>query len=90
MDPHKTQCLSNSTLVKHSVLEAPMSKTHSKIITFAFQDDPMTHLPPFLPFLLPSSLSLPLFLPLPLPLPLPLFPKQLLAVRGPGGKNRYP
>ena len=30
--PHKTQCLRNSTLAKHSVLEAPMSNTHSKSI----------------------------------------------------------
>ena len=29
--PHKTQCLRDSTLAKHSVLEAPMSKTHSEI-----------------------------------------------------------
>ena len=29
---HKTQCLRNSTLAKHSVLAAPMSKTHSKSI----------------------------------------------------------
>ena len=28
--PHKTQCLRDSTLAKHSVLEAPMSKTHRK------------------------------------------------------------
>ena len=46
--PHKTQCFRNSTLAKHSVLEAPMLKTHSKISTFAFQDDPMPHLPPSL------------------------------------------
>ena len=29
--PHKTQCFRNTTLAKHSVLEAPMLKTHSKI-----------------------------------------------------------
>ena len=29
--PHKTQCFRNTTLAKHNVLEAPMSKTHSKI-----------------------------------------------------------
>ena len=29
--PGKTQCFRNLTLVKHSVLEAPMSKTHSKM-----------------------------------------------------------
>ena len=29
--PHKTQCLRNSTLAKHSVLEAPMLTTHSKM-----------------------------------------------------------
>ena len=29
--PHKTQCLRDSTLAKHSVLEAPMSKTHREI-----------------------------------------------------------
>ena len=29
--PHKTQCFRNTTLAKHSVLEAPMSKTHSKV-----------------------------------------------------------
>ena len=56
MDPHKTRCLSNSTLVKHSVLEAPMSKTHSEITTFTFQDDPMPNLPLSFPFLFPFSL----------------------------------
>ena len=30
--PHKTQFLRDSTLAKHSVLEAPMSKTHSESI----------------------------------------------------------
>ena len=29
--PHKTQCFRNTTLAKHNVLEAPMSKTHSKV-----------------------------------------------------------
>ena len=29
--PRKTRCFRNSTHVKHSVLEAPMSKTHSKM-----------------------------------------------------------
>ena len=29
--PRKTQCLRDSTLAKHSVLEAPMSNTHSEI-----------------------------------------------------------
>ena len=61
MDPHKTQCLSNWTLVKHNVLEAPMSKTHSEITTFAFQDDHMPHLPLSFPFLFPISFSFPLF-----------------------------
>ena len=31
----KTQCFRNSTPVKHHVLKAPMSKTQSKITTFA-------------------------------------------------------
>ena len=61
--PHRTQCLRDSTLAKHSVLEAPMSKTHSEITTFTFQDDPMPNLPlsfPF-PFLFPFSLFFFLF-----------------------------
>ena len=32
--PHKTQCLRDSTLAKHSVFKAPMSKTHNEITIF--------------------------------------------------------